>query len=137
MHRLRRLGLALIAAVGLAFVAFGVDDVTLDAPPPLQERYFERIGGVAPEVRAFALATFDGQGGLFLAAGLGLLALAAVPIRRGERWAVATAAAMIVCGNAGIILAVSQLGAGHLPLDLLLAAGLVGCGLAALPAGGS
>jgi hypothetical protein len=74
MRAPRRPGLAPIACVGLAFVAFGVDDLTMDAPPPMQERYFERIGGVSDEVRAFALAAFDGQGGLFVAAGLGLLA---------------------------------------------------------------
>ena len=63
MRRLRHLGPALLACVGLAFVAFGIDDVSMDAPPPMQERYFERIGGVSEGVRAFALAAFDGRAG--------------------------------------------------------------------------
>jgi len=129
MSRLRSLGVGLVGLVGLAFVAFGVDDLTLDAPPPMQERSFERIGGVSDGGRALSLAAFDGQGGLFLASGIALLSLAAIPIRRGERWAVLAAALIVVCGNAGIILAVTQIGAGHLPLDVLLGIGLAGCGL--------
>lgn len=129
MRHRHRLASALVGLVGLAFVVLGIDDLTMDAPPPMQERYFERIGGVAPEVRALSLAAFDGQGGLFLASGLALLSLAAIPIRRGERWALATAAAIIVCGNGGIILSVTQLGAGHLPMDVLMGIGLAGCGL--------
>lgn len=71
----------------------------------------------------------NGQGGLFLAAGGALLLLTAIPVRRGERWAVAAAAWIVLCGNAGIILAITQIGAGHLPLDALLGMGLVGCAL--------
>jgi hypothetical protein len=37
-----------------------------------------------------------------------------------------------VCGDAGSIVAIRQIGAGHLPMDVLLAAGLVGCALAAI-----
>ena len=128
---MRHLGPGLIACVGLAFMAFGIDDVTRDAPPPMQERYFERIGGVSEGVRALALAAFDGQGGLFLASGIALLFLAAIPVRRGERWAIAAAALIVVCGNAGIIVATSQIGAGHLPMDVLLGVGLFGCALSA------
>jgi hypothetical protein len=129
VRTLHRLGLGLLGLVALAFLAFGVDDLTLDAPPPIQQRWFERIGGVAPEVEALSLAAFDGQGGLFLAAGSALLFLAVIPVRRGERWAIAAAALVVGFGCAGIILAVRQLGGGHGPMDALLGLGLAGCAL--------
>jgi len=129
MRQLRTLGLVLLSLVGLAFLAFGIDDLTMDAPPPMHERYFERIGGVAPEVRALVLAAFDGQGGLFLASGIALLFLVAIPLRRGERWALLPATAIVVCGYGGITMYTTQIGAGHLPMDVLLGMGLAGSAL--------
>jgi len=74
MSRLRRLGVLMLLLVGLAFAAFGVDDLRMDAPPPMHERYFARIpGGAAPQVESLVLYMFDGQGGLFLGSGLVLL----------------------------------------------------------------
>lgn len=130
MSRLRRLGVGMLLLVGLAFAAFGVDDLRMDAPPPMHERYFARIpGGAAPEVESLVLYMFDGQGGLFLGSGLALLVLAAGPIRRGERSALAAAAAIVVCGSAGILWGLYQMGAGlGIPAGLL-AVGVAGAAL--------
>jgi hypothetical protein len=127
---LRRLGVAMLALVGLAFAAFGVDDLRMPAPPPMHERYFAAIaGGVPAEVKALVLYMFDGQGGLFLGSGLAVLVLAAGPIRRGDRSALAAAFLIVLCGSAGILWALHQMGAGvRIPVGLL-AIGLAGAGL--------
>ena len=121
MGYLRRVGVAMLVFVGLAFAAFGVDDVRMDAPPPMHERYFARIpGGVPPEVAALVLYMFDGQGGLFLGSGLALLVLAARPIPRGDRFALAAAFLIVLFGSAGIIPCLYEMGTGFgIPVWLL------------------
>jgi hypothetical protein len=122
----RRLGLVLHALVGLAFVASAL--TTSPWTPAAHAGALLRAHrGVSPGARARARG-LRRQGGLFLASGA-LLFLAAIPIRRGERWALVAAAWIVVCGNAGIILSTTQIGAGHLPMDVLMGMGLVGCGL--------
>jgi hypothetical protein len=127
MTPLRRLGVALLMLVGLAFSAFGVDDLRMTAPPPMHERYFARIpGGASPEVASLVLYMFDGQGGLFLGSGLAVLVLSAGPIRRGDRHALAAAFLIVLCGSAGVIWCLHQMGAGlGIPVGLL-AVGLAG-----------
>jgi catechol 2,3-dioxygenase-like lactoylglutathione lyase family enzyme len=123
----RTLGLVLIVAVGLAFVVFGVDDVLLSELPPMHRAYAERLGLELPEpVAAMVLAVFAGQGGFFFGSGLALLLLAAGPVRRGEPFACAAALALVVFGNAGIILHLHRLGAPFGLLATLLALGALG-----------
>lgn len=130
MSRLRRLGVAMLVLVGLAFTAFGVDDILMDPPPPMHERYFARIpGGVPPELASLVLYMFDGQGGLFLGSGLALLLLAARPIPRGDRFALAAGLAIVLFGSAGIILCLYEMGAGFGIPVWLLAIGLAGSAL--------
>jgi hypothetical protein len=129
---LHRLGIAMLALVGLAFAAFGVDDLRMSDPPPMHERYFARIpGGVPAEVEDLVLYMFDGQGGLFLGSGLAVLVLAAGPLRKGDRHALAAASLIVLCGSAGILWALHQMGAGLGIPAALLAIGLAGAGLCA------
>lgn len=130
MPHARRVGVALLMLVGVAFSAFGVDDLRMAAPPPMQERYLARVPGVvAPEVESLVLYMFDGQGGLFLGSGLALLVLAAAPIRRGDGHALAAALAIVVCGSAGILWGLYQMGAGLGIPAALLAMGVAGSAL--------
>jgi hypothetical protein len=123
----RTLGLVLVVAVGLAFVVFGVDDVLLSELPPMHRAYAERLGLELPEpVAAMVLAVFAGQGGFFFGSGLALLLLAAGPVRRGEPFACAAALALVVFGNAGIILHLHRLGAPFGLLASMLALGALG-----------
>jgi hypothetical protein len=119
MRALRVVGLSLVVLVALAFVAFGIDDVLMNGLPPVQQAYAERHG-VAPSdaVVTMVLSVFAGQGGFFFGSGLALLLLAAGPLRRRDRFAAAAALALIVFGNAGIILALHRLGS---PFRLLVA----------------
>jgi hypothetical protein len=120
----------MLVLVGIAFVAFGIDDLRMQAPPPMHERYFGRLPTpVPPEVHSLVLYMFDGQGGLFLGSGLALLALAARPIPRGDRFALAAAFAIVLFGNGGIIWCLHEMGAGFGIPVWLLVIGLSGCAL--------
>jgi len=128
---LRVVGLCLVVLVGLAFLAFGVDDVLMTELPPMHQAYADRHRLVPSEpVLAMVLAVFAGQGGFFFGSGLALVLLAAGPLRRGDRFASAAALALVVFGNAGIILHLHRVGA---PFSLLLfmmglgAAGVLAC----------
>jgi hypothetical protein len=126
----RTLGVAFLVVVALAFTAFGIDDLLMSSLPPMHREYFSRLpGGASPEVESLVYYMFDGQGGLFLGSGLSLLVLAAGPIRRGDRLAIAAAAPIVVFGSAGIILCLYNM---HARIGVpagLLAVGLVGLAL--------
>jgi hypothetical protein len=127
MPVLRAIGVALLTVVALAFMAFGVDDLLMSQLPPMHQTYAERHGLVATEaIVVMVLSVFAGQGGFFFGSGLALLLLAAGPVRRGEHLASAAALALVVFGNAGIVLALHRLGAPFLLLLVLLALGVAG-----------
>jgi hypothetical protein len=71
------------------------------------------------------LAVFAGQGGFFFGSGVALLLLAAGPVRCGDSLASAAALALVVFGNAGIILHLHRVGA---PFGLLLVMLVLGVG---------
>lgn len=131
MRRIQAVGIGLLGLVGLAFCALGIDDIRLTNPPPTHQAYFEKISGnVPPEVHALILYMFDGQGGLFLGAGLAVLILCAGPIRKGDGWALAAALAIVTFGNAGIILGLRNMQASYNVLVVMLVVGVVGAALA-------
>ncbi len=62
MSALRATGVGLLAIVGLAFVAFGVDDVRMSQLPPMHQAYAERHGVVVSDtVVAMVLSVFAGH----------------------------------------------------------------------------
>jgi hypothetical protein len=127
MRSRRIVGVVLLALVGLAFVAFGIDDVLRTELPPVQRAYADRHGVAAtPAITAMVLSVFAGQGGFFFGAGLALWILAARPVRLGEPSACAAALSLVVFGNAGIALALHRLGSPFRLLVILLAMGVVG-----------
>jgi hypothetical protein len=127
MTVLRAIGAALLGVVALAFMAFGIDDVLMSQLPPMHQSYAERNGLVASEALVvMVLSVFAGQGGFFFGSGLALLLLAAGPVRRGEPFASGAALALVVFGNAGIVLALHRLGAPFLLLLALLMLGVAG-----------
>ena len=127
MSVLRIVGVVLLGIVGLAFVAFGVDDVLMSQLPPMHQTFAERAGLVASDsLVAMVLAVFAGQGGFFFGSGLSLLLLAAGPVRRGDPFASAAALALVVFGNAGIVLHLHRLGAPFRLLLVLLVLGVAG-----------
>jgi len=127
MSALRATGVGLLAIVGLAFVAFGVDDVRMSQLPPMHQAYAERHGVVVSDtVVAMVLSVFAGQGGLCFGSGLALLLLGAGPVRRGEPFASGAALALVVFGNAGIVLALQRLEAPFVLLLVLITLGVAG-----------
>jgi hypothetical protein len=127
MSFLRATGVALLTLVAFAFMAFGVDDVLMSQLPPMHQDYGERHGLVASEpVVVMVLSVFAGQGGFFFGSGLALLLLAVGPVRRGEPFASGAALALVVFGNAGIVLALHRLGAPFSLLRVLLVLGVAG-----------
>jgi hypothetical protein len=62
---MRRAGVALLVLVGLAFSAFVVDDLRMQAPPPTHQAYFERLSSPVPqEIRSLVL--FIGNAGVIV-----------------------------------------------------------------------
>jgi hypothetical protein len=107
----------------------------------MQLAYAERAGlEVTEPVVRMVLSVFAGQGGFFFGAGVALILLAAGPVRRGDLAASGAALALVVFGNAGIILALQRLGARYGLLVGMLVAGVAGiaaCGVARLPRAGT
>jgi hypothetical protein len=127
MRALRIAGLSGVVLVALAFVAFGVDDVRMTTLPPVHEAYADRhqVETPAPVV-SMVLAVFAGQGGFFFGSGLALLLLAAGPLRQGEPFACGAALALIVFGNAGIVLHLQRLGSPFRLIVVMLVLGAAG-----------
>jgi hypothetical protein len=124
---LRITGIVLLGAVALTFVAFGVDDVRMSQLPPMHQVYAELHGVVVSEpIVVMVLSVFAGQGGFFFGSGLALFLLAAGPVRRGDPLASAAALALVVFGNAGIVLHLHRLGAPFRLLLVLLVLGVAG-----------
>lgn len=127
MSGLRTTGMVLVVLVGLAFVAFGIDDVLMSRLPPVHQAFAERAGLVDQEATvAMVLAVFAGQGGFFFGSGLALLLLVAGPVRRGDAFGSAAALALVAFGNAGIVLHLHRLGAPFRLIVVLLALGVLG-----------